>query len=129
MSNPFQYLETINTTKTNLMRSSENDELAERGYNPFLVNRGLSYFPDTISYANEMNLNHELDSKLQYEFLLNVVRKRKRFSKWHKKEEDEVLDVITEYYNCNLTRAREYKKILTDDQLNEIRAKLVKGGT
>ena len=127
MSNPFLYLETINSTKENLMRGSENDELAEKGYNPYLVNRGLSYFQDTISLANEMNQNHFLDKKLQYEFLLNIVRKRKRFSKWHKKQEDENVDIICEYYNCSQRKAVEILKVLTEDQISAIREVYLKG--
>lgn len=110
------------------MRNSENDELAEKGYNPFLVNRGLSYFPDTITLVNEVNRHSHLDSKLQYEFLLNTVRKRKRFSKWYKREEDEVLDVLQEYYKCNRSRAKEYERILTPNQIQEIRNRMIKGG-
>ena len=109
------------------MRGSENDELAEKGYNPYLVNRGLSYFQDTISLANEMNQNHFLDKKLQYEFLLNIVRKRKRFSKWHKKQEDENVDIICEYYNCSQRKAVEILKVLTEDQVSAIREVYLKG--
>jgi len=89
MSNPFDYLNSINVTKENMMRGSENDELAEKQYNAFLINRGLSYFQDTVALANEMNQRADLDYKMQYEFLLNLVRKRKRFSKWHKKNENQ----------------------------------------
>ena len=110
------------------MRNSENDELSEAGYKAFLINRGLSYFPDTITYANEMNVHNHLDSKLQYEFLLHSVRKRKRFSKWHKKEEDEIIDLLCEYYKCNIERSKEYKKILNEEQIQSIRDKMVKGG-
>lgn len=127
MSNPFQYLETINNTKENLMRGSENDELAERGYNPYLVNRGLSYFQDTISLANEMNRFHFIDKKMQYEFLLNIVRKRKRFSKWHKKEQDQNVDIISEYYNCSQRKASDILKVLTEEQVSAIREIHLKG--
>lgn len=127
MSNPFQYLETINNTKENLMRGSENDELAEKGYNPYLVNRGLSYFQDTVSLANEMNRFHFIDKKMQYEFLLNIVRKRRRFSKWHKKEQDQNLDIISEYYNCSQRKASDILKVLTDEQVSAIREIHLKG--
>jgi len=126
--NPFDYLTTINDTKKNLMRGSENDELSEKDYNAFLINRGLSYFQDTISLANEMNYRSHLDKKMQYEFLLNLVRKRKRFSKWFKKEEDSKLEVIKEYYSCNHQRAKEYLSILTDEQFIELEKRLTKGG-
>ena len=72
--NPFDYLNAINTTKKDIMV----DELAEKSYSPFMVNRGLSYFPDTILYANEMNKNHHIDHRLQFDFFINTIRKRKR---------------------------------------------------
>lgn len=109
------------------MRGSENDELAEKGYNPYLVNRGLSYFQDTISLANEMNRFHFLDKKLQYEFLLNIVRKRKRFSKWHKKEQDQNVEIISEYYNCSQRKASDILKVLTEEQVSAIREIHLKG--
>ena len=80
MTNPFQYLNAINDTKQNIMV----DDITEKAYNSFMVNRGLSYFKDTVIFANEMNRNHHLDSRLQFDFLINIIRKRKRFSKWIK---------------------------------------------
>lgn len=126
--NPFDYLNSINQNKKNLMDGTENDELAEKGYNAFLVNRGLSYFPDTVSYANEMNVNNHLDNKLQYLFFLNIVRPRKRFSKWFKKETNDDIEVIKEYYGYNDTKAMQTLSVLTDQQLNTIKQKLEKGG-
>jgi hypothetical protein len=110
-----------------MMRDSENDELAEKGYNAYLVNRGLSYFSDTISLANEMNRYHFLDKKMQYEFLLHIVRKRKRFSKWFKKEENETLEFLSEYYNCSHTKAKDIMSVLTDDQISTMRENYLKG--
>lgn len=127
MSNPFEYLNSINTNKNNLMRGSENDELAEKQYNAFLVNRGLSYFQDTVALANEMNLRADLDNKPQYEFLLNLVRPRKRFSKWHKKDQDDKVDIIIQYYNCSQRKALETLKVLTDEQFSQIRETVLKG--
>lgn len=127
MSNPFDYLNSINVTKKNMMRGSENDELAEKQYNAFLVNRGLSYFQDTVELANEMNLRADLDNKLQYEFLLNLVRSRKRFSKWHKKDQDNRVDIVTQYYNCSQRKALEILKILTEEQFQQISETVLKG--
>jgi len=124
MSNPFDYLNSINQNKNNMMRGSENDELSEKEYVPFMVNRGLSYFPDTLAFANEMNLLHHLDKKLQYEFLLNTIRPRKRFSKWFKAEENESLDVICRFYKCGKKRAAEHLLLLSEDQIQELRKKL-----
>ena len=126
--NPFEYLNSINQTKKNMMRGSENDALAEKEYVPFMVNRGLSYFQDTVELANEMNFHHSLDKKLQYEFLLNMVRPRKRFSKWFKKEEDGDIEAIKEYYGYSNERASQALSILTSEQLIAIKQKLEKGG-
>lgn len=127
MSNPFDYLNSINVTKKNMMRGSENDELAEKQYNAFLINRGLSYFQDTIALANEMNLRADIDNKMQYEFLFNLVRQRKRFSKWHKKDENDKIDLICEYYKCSQRKALEIINTLTEEQVDTICQKLLKG--
>jgi len=126
--NPFDYLNTINVTKKNMMRGSENDELAEKEYNAFIVNRGLSLFQDTIALANEMNIHHVADNKLQYEFLINIVRPRKRFSKWHKKEEDSDLEAVKEYYGYSNEKAIQALTVLTRDNIITIKEKLEKGG-
>jgi len=128
MSNPFDYLNTINVTKENMMRGSNDDEMAEKDYVPFMINRGLSYFQDTVALANEMNIHHELDKKLQYEFLINIVRKRKRFSKWYKKEDDSDIEVVMEYYGYSHERASQALAILSQDQLKIIKSRLEKGG-
>ena len=85
---PFDYVNSINFTKKNLMKNTANDELAEKDYVPFLTNKSLSYFTDTLLYANEMNRYHFLDKRLQYEFYLNSIRKKKRFAKWAKAEDN-----------------------------------------
>lgn len=128
MSNPFDYVNSINATKENLMRGTENDELAEKGYDPFLTNRSLSYFEDTIGMANEMNRRSLVDKKLQYEFLLNTIRKRKRFAKWIKPEKNEQVKVIQEFYGYSRKKAEQAATMLTDEQINEITTKLEKGG-
>ena len=83
---PFEFTKTINDTKHNLM---DEDPEVEKDYIPFLVNRSLGYFMDTIMYANEMNRFNSLDYKLQYDFLLNIIRPRKRYSKWLKKSKND----------------------------------------
>ena len=80
--NPFNYVNSINLSKKDIMITPED----EKAYNSFMVNRSLSYFSDTAVIANEMNRYHHLDSRLQYSFLINIIRKRKRFSKWVKPE-------------------------------------------
>jgi len=104
------------------------DDIAEKQYNPFMVNRGLSYFQDTVLMANEMNKYAHLDSRLQFDFLINIVRKRKRFSKWNKPEVATDLDVIKEYYGYSNEKARMVHNLLTDNQITELRKKVFKGG-
>ena len=76
---PFDFLNAINTSKENLF---ESDPQAGKDYKPFLINRGLSYFPDTIFYANQMNQHPSLDKDMQFFFFLNIISRKKRFSKW-----------------------------------------------
>lgn len=128
MSNPFDYINDINTGKKNLMRGTDNDELAEKGYSPFLTNRALSYHHDTVAIANEMNMRHDVDKKLQYEFLLNIVRSKKRYAKWDKKKHHGDLAVVKEYYGYNDNKALQALTVLTDDQIKTIKTKLEKGG-
>ena len=127
-TNPFDFTNSINTSKKNLMRGTDNDVLAEKSYSPFLTNRALSYHNDTVAIANEMNTNHFLDKRLQYEFLLNIVRPKKRYAKWSKKEKGGEVDLIKEYYKYNDIKARQALTILTKEQISAIRNKLEKGG-
>ena len=117
---PFDFVNSINITKKNLMRGSYNDELSEKAYIPFLTNRSLSYFTDTLLYANEMNRYPTLDNKLQYEYLLNSIRTKKRFSKWFKKGDAKQLELIAKYLKVSLREAKEYQKVLTDNQKKQI---------
>ena len=126
--NPFDFVNDINFGKKDIMIDSDNPELAESTYNPFLTNRALSYFPDTIQFANMMNKNSHIDNMLQYSFLLNIIRKRKRFSKWFKKNDDDVLQMVIDYYGYSVNKAKEALKILNDEQIEFIREKLIKGG-
>jgi len=126
--NPFDYINAINTTKKNLMVGTENDRLAEKGYDPFLTNRSLSYHNDTIGLANEMNTRHYLDKKPQFEFFINTVRPKKRFAKWVKKQKDSDVAVVKEYYGYNDVKARQALTILSDEQITEIRTRIDKGG-
>jgi hypothetical protein len=122
--NPFDYLNSINQTKQDIMV----DDAAEKGYAAFMVNRGLSYFPDTVLLANEMNRYHHIDNRLQYDFLINTVRKQKRFSKWVKPDTIDALDAIKEYYGYSNEKARQVLKVLTKNQIDELKLKVYKGG-
>ena len=121
---PFDYLNAINYTKKDIMV----DDIVEKQYNPFMVNRGLSYFQDTVLMANEMNQYAHLDNRLQFDFLINIVRKRKRFSKWNKPEVATDFYVIKEYYGYSNEKARMVHNLLTDNQITELRRKVFKGG-
>jgi len=122
--NPFDYLNSINWTKKNIMK----DDIDEKEYVSFMINRGLSYFSDTVSYANIMNQYHHLDKRLQYDFLINIIRQRKRFSKWIKPETSEDIEVIMEYYGYSNEKARQALPLLSSEQLKQIRQKVNKGG-
>ena len=122
--NPFEYLKAINDTKKDIMV----DDIAEKGYNSYMVNRGLSYFNDTIIIANEMNRYHHIDNRLQFDFFINIVRKRKRFSKWLKPETVSDVEVVKEYYGYSNDKSRQALSLLTSDQINELRKKVYKGG-
>lgn len=126
--NPFDFVNSINSSKKNLMKGTENDQLAEKTYNAFLTNKSLSYFQDTIHVANMMNCNHGLDNKLQYSFLINIVRPSKRFSKWVKKEKDSDLELVMSYYGYNRQKAKAALKLLSPSQMKTIKNKLDKGG-
>jgi len=122
--NPFDYLNAINNTKKDIMI----DDLAEKGYNSFMINRGLSYFNDTVLMANEMNRYHQIDNRLKFDFLINIVRKKKRFSKWLKPETESDLEVVKEYYGYSNEKAKQALTLLNDDQIDELKKKVYKGG-
>lgn len=127
MANPFDYVNDICYNKKDLMTGSENDELAEKLYVPFITNKALSYFPDTILYANEINVHHGVDNKLQYHYLINTVRPKKRFSKWAKKQEDSDLEAVMQCYGYNRVKAEQVLSLLSPVQLEQIKNKLNKG--
>ena len=122
---PFEFINQINHGKKNLI--DETPEL-EKDYKPFIVNRGLSFNHDTALYANEMNFRHHADYKLQFDFFLNSIRPKKRYSKWLKRENNEVLELIKDYYKCSYAKARDYATLLNDSQLDILRKHSDKGG-
>ena len=122
---PFDFLNSINLTKQNLIV----DEMSEKSYDAFMVNRGLSYFNDTIMYANQMNGFPHIEKKIQYEFYMNAISKRKRFSKWSKKEKvSETLRLVMDYYKYSEGRALEALSLLSNEQITIIEEKMYKGG-
>jgi hypothetical protein len=105
------------------------DEITEKEYVPFLVNRSLSYHKDCIMYANEMNRRHFLDKKLQNDFLLNTVRSQKRpFAKWAKVEKNDDLECIKQTYNFSDSKARDARRLLSKEQIQELKEKTDTGG-
>ena len=120
------YLNSINYTKKSVMDSD--DPAWEKNYPSYIVNKCMSHHMDTVMYANEMNQYPLLDKKLQYDFFINTVRSRKRFSPWDKKQKMNDLDVVKQYYGYSNEKARQLLDILTPDQLNVIKNKLNKGG-
>jgi len=122
---PFDFLNSINDSKIDIM-SIDTDN--EKVYNSFMVNRSLSYFADTIFMANEMNRYHHLDSKLQFHFFINIVRKRKRFSKWAKADNINNIEAVKEYFGYSDSKAKQALTILTEDQIAAIQNKVFKGG-
>lgn len=128
MTSPFDYTKSINSEKNNMMRDTENDVLAEKVYNPWIVNNALSYFPDTILHANLMNMHHDLDKRPQYEFLLNSIRPKKRFAKWVKNASDKDLEMVCAYYECNRNVGKDYLSLLSSNQIKIMEQQLETGG-
>ena len=121
-----EYLNSINHRKNNLMDGD--DEMWEKKYPSFIVNKCLAPFPDTIGLVNEMNINNHLDNKLQYDFLLNSLRKQNRFATWMKASKSKNLEYVKEYFGYNNEKARSALNILNDEQIAYIKNKLNKGG-
>jgi hypothetical protein len=118
------YLNSINQNKKNIIVDDE----TEKAYPPFIVNKCLSAFHDTVLFANEMNMYPHLDKKLQYDFFINSINPRKRFSPWAKKTKVEYLDAIKEYYGYNDDKALQALRILSKNQLEHIKQLVDKGG-
>lgn len=124
---PFDFVNSINFTKKNMMRGTENDDLAEKSYVPYLTNKALSYHTDTLLYANEINRLHFLDNKLQYEFYLNTLRKKKRFAKWAKADSNDDIEMISQYFNYSPSKAKIALTVLSKENLQEIKEKVTRG--
>ena len=119
------WLNSINLNKNNIIKE---DPDTERKYAPFIINKCRSGHLDTVLLANEMNMNHSLSKSLQYDFFLNSVRKKKRFSPWLRKDKIKNLDVVKQYYGYSNEKATQVLRILTSEQIAFIRSKLEIGG-
>jgi|TARA_R100000030_G_scaffold65707_1_gene50035 hypothetical protein len=121
-----KYLTAINYSKEKLLDTDDREW--EKKYPPFIINKGLSYFSDTIMYANEMNRLHHASKHMQFSFFLNSIKSRKRFSKWLKASKIKDLDVIKQHFGYSNKRAQEVLSILTKEQIDYIKERLYKGG-
>jgi hypothetical protein len=121
---PFDFLNSINYSKEKLIV----DDWSEKQYNAYVINKGLSFSPDTVIQANEMNSRPHLDKLLQYSFLINIIRPKKRFNKWIKSEKIEAIEIVKDYYGYSTEKARQVVSILTIDHIDTLKQKLQKGG-
>lgn len=118
--NPFDYVNSVLNKKQYI------EDLS--GYNPFLTNRALSYYPDTIFYAQELNMIGYLDNQMQYDLLYHAVPRANRIPrKWPKKNLSEQINSICQYYNCSPKKALEITKILNEDQIDQLISKVNEG--
>ena len=122
--NPFDFVKSVSSDKTDIMV----DDIEEKAYQPFLINKSLSYHQDSVFFTNEMNCRHGLDNRLQYVFFLNTLRKRQRFSKWSKPYVSKKLDVVKDYYQMSTREAKELYTLLSDKELRELKTRMNTGG-
>jgi len=122
--NPFDFVKSVSYDKKDIMI----DEVEEKNYAPFLINKSLSYHQDSVFFTNEMNCRHGLDHRLQYLFLLNTLRKRQRFSQWSKPYVSKKLDTIKDYYQISTLKAKEYMEVLSDKEVRELKKRMKTGG-
>ena len=130
MSNPYElkhYLNAINYTKEDLVKSE--DTMWRKKYPAYIVNKIVSAFPDTLMLANEMNRHHHLDKDIQFQFYINSVRKKKRFSPFIRASKLKDIDLVKEFYGFSNDKAKDALKILSKEQIKIIKEKLFKGGT
>jgi hypothetical protein len=116
---PFDIINSITYDKKRLI-----DDTNEKAYNAFNVNKGLSYFKDTIFHAQQMNMNYHLDNLMQYDYLFSSIRKQKRYAKWIKKDKDADIEAIKIYFNYGYQKAKEAYSILSKEQVKYIKEKV-----
>ena len=120
---PFDFCNAVSFTKSDIL-----DEDNQQQYVPFIVNRHFSYFPDSVIAANELNCHPHLTSKMQFDFLINILRKRKRFTKWHKSETVSELDAVKKYYGYSNQKALHALSLISSADLQKIKQKVDVGG-
>jgi hypothetical protein len=122
-----KYLTAINYSKEKLLDTDDRDW--EKKYPPFIINKGLSYFSDTVMYANEMNRLHHASKHMQFSFFLNSIKSRKRFSKWLKAHDDEKIDIICEYFGYSRSVAKSVSDLFDKQTIDILKKRLDKGGS
>ena len=122
--NPFEYIKSINESKKDIMV----DDIAEKGYNPFIINRNFSFFNDTVLYANEMNKYHHLEHRLQFDFFINIIKRKKRLSKWVKPQDINNLELIKQHYGYSNEKAKSVLELFSNEDIEELKRKGLKGG-
>ena len=125
---PFDFIKSASQTKQDLIKQSDQPEYVEKQYVPYVVNRGFSNFEDSILHANELNKLNHLSKYAQYKYYLSVLRPRNRFSKWNKHKNDETLDLVQQFYQCNREVAKQYMTVLTFENIETINKHMAKGG-
>lgn len=112
---PFDFVKDVSFTKHNIFTE---DNMGD--YIPIIINRAFGYYTDTVMYANEMNIKHHLDKQLQYDFYLHGLRKRKRYSPWLKKDYDDDVEAISQYFQISYAKAKEARKLLSQHDVDKI---------
>jgi hypothetical protein len=134
---PFDFLNSINSgvkspdlfeTERGPQKDGAQSDSMEKQYVPFMINRGLSYFKDTVLYANEMNKHYRLSGKMQYDFLRTSIRPQKRFAKWLKKDSNDDITLVMNAYGYSVTKAESALKLLSDEQIQYLKQYMDKGG-
>ena len=120
------YINAINYTKEPLLDTE--DEQWVKKYPPYIVNKCIAPFPDSVMLVNEINQLHHLDKKLQFDFLINSLRSRKRYAPWMKAKKLKSLEYVKEFYGYNNEKAKAALDILNDEQISAIKERLNKGG-
>ena len=127
---PFDFINAINSkTNRDLIRGSDNPQLMAKEYSPWQINYGFSMYIDCVLAANEMNMRYHIPHEMQNTYYINTIRPGKRFSKWHKKSKDsDDMKAVMEYYNVGHSKAQEFLSVLTKEQLDLIKIRIIKGG-
>ena len=122
--NPFDFVKSVYYDKKDIMV----DDIEEKAYQPFLINKALSYHQDAVFLVNEMNTRHSTGHRLQYCFFINTLRKRQRFSKWHKPFESKKVETVKSAFGVSSQRAKEYLELLSDKQYRDLKDSMKIGG-